>query len=188
MVQNITKSELVKLLASTNAVEITIVQRGECKMNKANNPFFHKEGRSWVADYNVEKESKTTYDFGGASYEERVNEALVSDGSAGTFKGGALTWGEFVKGAEGRVIEYNGKYYVRCYINRANKSEVRYFVDGKDATEQQIKDIKDFTPNKVGSAKQANEGLSEDKQVIPNNVDFDKIITIEVDGVEYTIA
>ena len=188
MAQNITKSELVKLLANTNAVEITIVQRGECKMNKTNNPFFYNEGRSWDADYNVEKESKTTYEFGGASYEERVNEALVSDGSAGTFKGGALTWGEFVKGAEGRVIEYNGKYYVRCYINSANKSEVRYFVDGKDATEQQIKDIKDFTPNKVGSAKQANEGLSEDKQVIPNNVDFDKIITIEVDGVEYTIA
>ena len=97
-------------------------------------------------------------------------------------------WGEFVKGAEGRVIEYNGKYYVRCYINNNNTSEVRYFVDGKDATDAQIKEIKAFTPDKGGSAKQANEGLAEGKQIIPNNVDFDKIITIEIDGVEYTIS
>ena len=45
MTKVITKSDLVQLLASTNAVEITIVQRGECKMKKTNNPFFHKEGR-----------------------------------------------------------------------------------------------------------------------------------------------
>lgn len=187
MVQNISKSDLVQLLASTNAESVTIIQRGECKMNKTNNPFYHKEGRSWVPDFNVEKESKTVYDFGG-SYEERVNEALVADGSAGTFKGGSLSWGEFVKGAEGRVIEYNGNYYVRCYINNDNTPEVRYFVDGKDATDAQVKDIKAFTPEKGGSAKQANEGLAENKQVIPNNIPFDKIISIEVDGVEYTIS
>ena len=185
--KTISKIDLVQLLSATNANSVTIVQRGECKMNKTNNPFYHKEGRSWVPDFNVEKESKTTYDFGG-SYEERVNEALVADGSAGTFKGGSLAWGEFVKGAEGRVIEYNGKFYVRCYINRGNAAEVHYFVDGKAATEEQIKDIKEFTPDKGGSAKQANEGLAEEKQVIPNNVDFDKIISIEVDGVEYTLS
>lgn len=186
MVQ-ISKSDLVQLLAQTNASEITVVSRGEAKMKKTNNPFFHKEGRSWVPDYNVEKESKTTYDFGG-SYEERVNEALVADGSTGTFKGGSLAWGEFVKGAEGRVIEYNGKYYVRCYIKHDLIPDVRYFVNGKEATAEQISDIKAFTADKSGSAKQTNEGLAEDKQVIPNNIDFDKIITIEVDGVEYTIS
>ena len=61
-------------------------------------------------------------------------------------------------------------------------------MDGKDATDAQIKEIKAFTPDKGGSAKQANEGLAEGKQIIPNNVDFDKIITIEIDGVEYTIS
>ena len=51
MAQNITKSDLVKLLANTNAVEITIVQRGECKMNKTNNPFFHREGGEGEQDH-----------------------------------------------------------------------------------------------------------------------------------------
>ena len=188
MTKVITKSDLVQLLASTNAVSVTIVSRSECKMNKTNNPFYHKEGRSWVADNLVEKECKTTYDFGSVSYEDRVNEALVADGSTGTFKGGSLAWGEFVKGAEGRVIEYNVKYYVRCYINKKNKPEVSYFVDGHAATDAQVKSIKEFTPDKGGSAKQANEGLAEENQIIPNNVGFDKIITIEVDGVEYKIA
>lgn len=187
MAQIITKQNLVQLLATTSATSLTIVQRGECKMNKVNNPFYHKEGRSWVADYNVEKESKTVYDF-GKSYEVLVNEALVADGSAGTFKSGSLAWGEYVKGAEGKVIEYNGKYYVRCYINKNNKSDVSYFVDGKAATDKQIESINEFTPKKSCSAKQTNEGLAEDKQVIPNNVDFDKIVTIEVDGTEYEIA
>jgi hypothetical protein len=188
MAKNITKSDLVQLLASTNAEEITVKQFGECKMKKTDNPFFHKEGRSWVPDHKVEKESLTTYDFGGASYEERVNEALVADGSTGTFKGGSLSWGEFVKGAEGRVIEYNGEYYVRCYVKNDLKPQVRYFVDDADATADQIKIIKEFTADKTGSAKQANEGLAEDKQVIPNNIPFSKIVTIEVDGTEYAIA
>ena len=185
MAQKITKNDLVQILAGTNASEIIIVSRGEAKMNKTNNPFYHKEGRSWVPDYVVEKESKTTYDFGG-SYEERVNEALVADGSAGTFKTSELTWGEWA--VQGRIIKNGDKLYVRVYVNRDNKPEVRYFVDGKEATPQQKEMIRDFTPEKGGSAKQANEGLSEEKQVIPNNIDFDKIITIEVDGTEYEIA
>ena len=93
----------------------------------------------------------------------------------------------------------------RVHIKKAEKVSLEKFQHGpeatvkteadiaisenrKDATEQQVKDIKAFTPDKGGSAKQANEGLAEGKQVIPNNVSFDKIITIEVDGIEYTIA
>ena len=34
MAKNITKSDLVQLLASTNAEEITVKQFGECKMKK----------------------------------------------------------------------------------------------------------------------------------------------------------
>lgn len=187
MVTKINKSDLIQLLSSTSAESITILQRSECKMNKTNNPFYHKEGRAWVPDCLVEKESKTTYDFGG-SYEERVNEALVSDGSAGTFKAAGLTWGEFVQGSNNRVIEYNGKFYVRCYINRDNTSEVSYFVDGVPATDQQVADIKAFTPEKKESAKQANEGLTAEKQIIPNNVSFDNILVIEIDGTEYEIS
>ena len=187
MTTKVSKEELIVLLCMTNASEVTILSRSEAKMNKTNNPFYHKEGRAWVADHVVEKESKVVYDFGG-SYEERVNEALSEHGKDSSFNSGGLSWGSFVNGGEGRVIEYNGTYYVRCYLNKNNKSEVRYFVDGVEATSEQERQIKDFTPTRGGSSKQANEGLSEGEQIIPNNISFDKILTIEIDGTEYEIA
>lgn len=183
--KSISKSDLVKLLGATSVNEVIIIQRGECKMNKTNNPFYHKEGRSWVADYDVEKESRSVYDFGG-SYEDRVNEALVADGSNGTFKAGALAWGEWE--VQGRVIRNGEKLYVRVYVKNDSKPDVSYFVNGKAATKEQIAIIRDFTPEKKASSKQLEEGLAEEKQIIPNNVDFDKIVSIEIDGIEYTIS
>ena len=182
--EKVSRERLVELLTSTNASSVTIVSVADAKMNKTNNPFYHKEGRAWVADKVVTKRSETTYNFGG-SYEARVNEALVADGSTATFKSGALAWGEWL--VEGKVIQYNGEFYVRVYVNRDNTSNVTYFVDGKEATESEVKTIKEFTPEKGASAKQTNEGLAEEHQIIPNNIAFSKIESITIEGVAYTL-
>lgn len=183
----ITKSQLVDLLKSTTAETLTIKSRKEHKMNKTNNPFYHKEGRSWVADNFVEKESISEFDFGGASYEQRVNEKLAENGIEGKFESAPLSWGNWL--VNGRVIENGQKLYVRCYVKHDSKPIVNYYVDGTPASATQLASIKEFTAEKSVSAKQANEGLLEEsQQVIPNNIDFDNIVEITFDGTTYTLA
>jgi len=188
MATKITKGQLQAMLENIQGeTEITVTVKGEAKMNKTNNPFYEKQGRAWVAKDNVEKIQKSVYAFGG-SYEERVNEALVADGSAGDFKAASLPWGEWI--VEGKTISHNGKVYARCYIVEGKSSlvSVSYLVNGKEATSEQEKSIKDFTPEKKPSAKQEAAGLEQGKQVIPNNIDLDKVVSVEVDGAEYEIV
>ena len=185
MKKQISKKDLQSMLeAIESETTITIVMKNEAKLNKTNNPFYEKQGRSWVAKDIVEKISTTEYAFGG-SYEERVNEALVADGSEGTFKSASLPWGKWI--VEGKTIENNGKVYARCYIVEGQTSvlDVDYTVNGKPATDEQIETIKKFSPERKPSAKQEAEGLERGKQVIPNNIDLDKIVTITIDGIEY---
>ena len=180
-------AELINLVANTNATNIVMFVQSEVKMNKTNNPFYHKEGRAWVADEVVEKLVQQRYMF-GIDYQTRVNSALVVEGEAPTFKADKLPWGEWE--IANKVIRHNGKYYLRTYVDRVHPDTISsvFFVDGNFATPDEIATIKEFTPTKSGSARQANEGLAEDKQVIPNNVDFDKIISIEIEGVTYNVA
>lgn len=186
MVQNISVVGLVGILSKTTENVIKIEYVTECKMTKNGNPFFVKEGRSFVPTCAVEKKVTGVYSFGG-SYEERVNEALVADGSTGTFNSGALAWGQYVKGAEGRVIEHNGKFYVRCYMDNPSNINTRYTIDGHLATDTEIDTIKEFTPKSSGSAKQLAEGLTEDKQIKPLNIEFGKIEKITIGSTEYAI-
>lgn len=186
MVQNISVVGLVNLLSKTTENVIGITYVTKCKMTKNGNPFYTKSGRSFVPNCKVEKSVTGVYSFGG-SYEERVNEALVADGSTGTFNSGALAWGQYVKGAEGRVIEYNGNFYVRCYMDDPSKIDTTYTIDGRLATATEIDTIKEFTPKPSGSPKQLAEGLAEDKQVKPLNIEFGKIEKITIGSTEYTI-
>lgn len=183
--KTISKNDLVKLLESTTTEELTIISRSEAKMNKTNNPFYHKEGRSWVADHLVEKEAESTYDFGG-SYEKRVNEALVADGSTATFESEGLKWGSWL--VKGKVIEHNGKLYVRCYVKNGVATRYSYLVDGRPATDSELENIKEYSPEHKESAKQSEAGLLVGKQIIPNNVDFDNIVSISFDGEDYEIS
>jgi hypothetical protein len=103
---------------------------------------------------------------------------------------GSLPWGKWW--IDNKIIEHKGQFYLRCYLDRESdeKPEVRYFVDGKPATDEQLKDIDAFeikTQDAIGSGRQANEGLSAEKQVIPQNVKFENIVYIIVDDVEYEL-
>ena len=41
-----------------------------------------------------------------------------------------LSWGSWLPGREGLVIQHNGKYYIRLYTS-PNKSTVTYFLNGR---------------------------------------------------------
>ena len=187
MATKITENDLIQLLDKTSAETITIVSRSECKMNKTNNPFYKKEGRKWVPVNKVEKQNVITYLYGGGTYEERVNENLKADGSTNVFESKGLTWGEWF--ILNKIIKYGANFYVRCYLDINNKGTKEYFVDGKPATKEQLALIKEWEiKDKDYSERQLTEGLSADKQVYPQSVKFDNIVTIEVDGVEYELA
>jgi hypothetical protein len=184
----ITKIQLQAMLEKINGeTEIMVTVKGDAKMNKTNNPFYEKQGRAWVEKDKVEKIQTSVYAFGG-SYEEMVNEALIADGSAGDFKAASLPWGEWI--VEGKTISHNGKVYIRCYIVEGQTEilSVDYLVNGKEATPEQVQAIKDFTPEKKPSAKQENAGLAQGKQVIPNNIDLDKVVCVEIGGTIYEIV
>ena len=186
MAKKITENDLIQLLDKTSAETITVVSRKECKMNKTNNPFYKKEGRKWVPVNVVEKQNVTTYLYGGGSYEERVNEALKADGSTNEFKAKELPWGEWF--IMNKIIKYGANFYLRCYLDPDNKGTKEYFVDGNPATAEQLKLIDEWEiKDKDYSERQLAEGLTADKQVYPQSVKFENIVTIEVDGVEYEL-
>jgi hypothetical protein len=190
MATKVKRQELINILDKSNAEKVTVCSRKELKMNKTNNPFYKKEGRCWVPQQLVEKVSTVTYLYGGGSYEERVNEALKADGSTNVFEAKSLPWGKWW--IDNKIIEHNGQFYLRCYLDRDSddKPEVQYLVDGKPATDSQLKDIDAFeikNQDAIGSNRQTNEGLSAEKQVIPQNVKFENIVYIIIDDVEYEL-
>jgi hypothetical protein len=78
---------------------------------------------------------------------------------------------------------------VRCYLDLDNQGTKEYLVDGKPATAEQLKLINEWEiKDKDYSERQLTEGLTPDKQVYPQSVKFENIVTIEVDGVEYELA
>lgn len=48
-----------------------------------------------------------------------------------------LPWGKWIKGFEGLFIEHNGTEYVRLYCS-PNKSEAKYFLNGKEVKKEAI--------------------------------------------------
>ena len=170
----IKRDNLVEILSGTGATQISVVTRKSADLKKRNNPLYGC----------VEKIVSATYDFGG-DYENRVNEALDASGINAEFKSGKLLWG--VWKVVGRVIEHNGKLYVRGY--RTDDVKVEYIVNGVSATPEEIATIKEFS--KGGSSvvgTQSAMGLNESEQVKPVAIDFDTIVTIEIDGTSYSIA
>ena len=189
MCKQVTRQELIDILDKTDADRLVVTIYREIKMNKTGNPFYQKVGRAYEPMFKVEKKTKASYLYGG-NYKERVDEALKADGSANAdFQTEGLRWGKWW--IKDKVIEHNGSFYIRTYLDRDGlPKSSEYFVDGVPATEEQLKDIKAFEicDSFCGSKKQLEEGLSADKQVIPNNIKFENIQEIEIGGETYKIA
>ena len=181
----VNSEELIEILKATTAEEITLTTSTEVKMNK--------RGNSLVENGNkVTKTTSATYQFGG-SYEERINESI--DSSIG-YKAKPLPWGSWVEGAEGKVIAHTKtdkegnettNFYLR-YYNATSEVSSTTFVDGKVATDEQMKIIEQFTPKKKESKVVTDSGAEVENKVKTNVVNFANIVTIEIDGEVYKVA
>ena len=180
----VNSEELIEILKATTAEEITLTTSTEVKMNK--------RGNSLVENGNkVTKTTSATYQFGG-SYEERINESI--DSSIG-YKAKPLPWGSWVNGAEGKVIKHTKtdkegnettNYYLR-YYNPTSEVSTTTFVDGKFATDEQMKIINQFTPKKKETKVVTESGTEVENKVKTNVVNFANIVTIEIDGEVYKV-
>ena len=182
----VNSEELIEILKATTAEEITLTTSTEVKMNK--------RGNSLVENGNkVTKTSCASYQFGG-SYEQRINESI--DSSLGGYKEKPLPWGAWLEGAEGKVIKHTKtdkegnettNYYLR-YYNPTSEVSTTTFVDGKFATDEQMKIINQFTPKKKESKVVTESGTEVENKVKTNVVNFANIITIEIDGEVYKVV
>ena len=181
----ITHQDLVNILvmAMATAESVEVQTYSVAKMNKRNNP---------LSTERVMRLQTIEYAFGG-SYEQRVNEALAENNIEGEFKAKELPWGKWLsKEAMGAVISHTkdgvDKLYMRCYVKDNGVKSTEYYVNGKPATQSEVDTIKEFTPSRTkDSSTQSEVGLEKGKQVIPNAVDFDNIVTITIEGVTYEV-
>ena len=117
----------------------------------------------------------------GYNYENAVNNHLAEQGSERNFVAQKLPYGKWY--IENKVIEHNGNYQLRYYIVANTKCESEYFVNGIAATPTQLADIKRLLRSKAPSGTQSAVGLDE-RQVKPQNVKFENILSIKINGVE----
>lgn len=147
----------------------------EVRMNKTGNPYY---GR-------VTKRVEGTFCFNG-SYENMVNNKIDRKGVEGEdFKSAPLVWGQWMAGAENRIITHKGETYVRLYPH-PNGCKTTYFLDGREVWDAELEYIKQFFPTRKPSAKQENAGLSKDEQVIPLAIKVSNIKKLSIKGQEFS--
>lgn len=188
----ITQQQLIDILGSTDADNVTLLYESPVKMNKKGNPFFVKEGRTLVPIHSVTKKVINTFGF-GLNYTHEVNKGLKSMGAEANYKANAVPWAETV--IPDKVIKHKttGKYYIivfDTYIigHPMVERTVEYYVDGETPTEEQMNIISEFETETDGNVKkQEIAGLPNIEQVKTKRVSFDNIIAIVIDNVMYEL-
>lgn len=175
--EKVSKEEFVEILKNTQPTEIHLVSFTDPKIKKTGNPFKNKK---------VIKRTEGDFLFGG-SFKEKVEEKLDQKGLIDeNYEVGSLPWGKWVEGAENKVIEHKGEYYMRYYPSD-NASSVEYFIDDAKATDEEFETIKQFLPTKKVSQKQLDAGLEAKETVKPLVVNFSNIVSIRFNDTEYII-
>ena len=145
----ITQDEFVQLLTKYSG-NIDLSTSTKLKMNKggrggvAPNPFYEKD---------VRKVKISTYEV-GANYREKIDEALKADGQSMEKRENftdTLPWGEYE--IQDKVVAYNGKRYLRCYPVKDAETSEEILVDGEVPSEEDLKTIMSYVPEKSGSKK-----------------------------------
>lgn len=120
------------------------------------------------------------------SYEKAVNNRLAKQGDERVFKALSLPWGEWVEGAENKLITHKGNLYLRYYDVEKPRTTSVWFVDGRLATDDELTKIKAYLAEKgkTTSKRQAEVGLVE-HQVSPKVVKLCNIIRLSVNNDVY---
>lgn len=111
----------------------------------------------------------------GANYQSAVNRHYDNEGIDGTFTAEKLPWGEWL--VVDKVISHKGKTYYRFYDIDGGVKVQTYFVDGIQATQEQIEVIKAYQSAKGKSSRQECE-----KKVRPTNVEESNILYLSCGG------
>ena len=188
--QKVSKEQLIKVLENSNADTIEVTFTKSVKMNKKNNPFFHKSGRSFVQDNDVTKRVTSVYGF-GKNYAEEVNKAIrdCSTGEPALFEAKAVNWAETV--VKDKVIRHKelGTLYLKVFVEKENKPAETYYVDGVEANDEQMRIINENEQRNYGSIKtQENAGLEQPNQILTITINMDGIEHVSIDGEVYELA
>lgn len=134
-----------------------------------------------ILNAKVEKQTKAEVVI-GKDYASEVNERKAE----GTEYHSSKTWGQRLSSS---LIENKGKYYLQYFIDSEQKSEKTYFVDGRSATNDELKTIKEwefakYTKRSV-SRPQSECGITKDNEVIVRTVALENIITLQTGDNDY---
>lgn len=158
------------LVAQKSCTFVNLVTCTEPKMNKRGNPLFGRVKK--LAVYNCQ------YAF---SYENAVNNRLERQGDERNFNAQTMLWGTWVIGYENRIKIHKGEYFARFYRAKGCRAIVTYYVDGREATEEEIATIKAFTPLRKPSETQNAVGLTSN-QVEPFDIALKNIVSLTING------
>jgi hypothetical protein len=114
-------------------------------------------------------------------YQNAVNNHIEKQGGTPTFISSALPYGEWE--LTNKVILTKNGRQMRYYSVKGPKPKVEYFVNGIEATADQIEIIKAHQTSKH-SKRQAEIGLTEN-QVFAQNVKFENVIELKANGQHY---
>lgn len=181
----ITKAELVeKLLNLRNGSHTfgSVVLATEPKMNKKGNPFFGRVTKlaKWSFGVNTEYYTKVV--------KEMERQGL--DVSALT-----KAPSNYVRFHEDRancpVLKLKSdesKLYLSLFPNREGVSFVEYYVDNQIAGELETAQVKAWVGEDKPSAKQAELGIADERQIKIRTVKLDSVVAITLEGVSYKVA
>ena len=167
--------ELAQMLINLNGATIcNLTYITDAKLLKRGNP---------LKDCKVDKIESLVCQF-GYNYQNSVNNRLEKQGDEREFVADSLPWGKWI--VVNKIIEHNGELYARFYVMQGGKREVLYLVNNEIATSAQVEVIKQFTPARKESNRQAESGLTEN-QCKPFTINLKNVISLKVNGEEYRL-
>ncbi len=175
----LTVNQLIHWLKMTKGtVMLGLSTRTRAKMRKTNNP------------YPVIYKSSKFVGISGASYLKAVNKTLDNFGEKTDFKIAPRQWGEWVEGAEFKVVVHDGKYYLRVQSTARQRLRSKPIVTYWDESNNQLNydDIEKWLVKPASSAKQEASGLNKVEQVQVREFEMDSIKLIRIMGVTYKLV
>lgn len=183
----ITRQQFIDIVAATKADKIVVRYESDVKMNKKDNPFFHKEGRSWIPDHAVTKVSTSQYLF-GKNYSQAVNEAAKAATEKDVDFKAKDSYLETVIPDKLYKSKTDDKLYLRVMPDSSSEfvPTYEYLVDGKPADEAQMKIIDEWE-TKRDHAVHTQEAVGIEDFVRVFNYKLENIKAVSIDGETYEL-
>ena len=201
MANLISEQDLIdKIREYDRADYIMMTTETPVKMTTTGNPFYKKEGRASIPLNVVTKVTTAPYGFGG-EYVARVNQRQREEGIHNPEYQASAPRADYKTVVPGKVLErVDAKtgdmvtylvYYPGEYIRGLENitPHTTYYVDGVEATPEQMDIIKKFTPSYGdGIAKQNAAGISKGNEVNYRLTKFNNIVAISFGSSEHLFS